>query len=252
MMVRLTKRDIPLYEAFKRESFKQERVEMIGFYSYTVVLTYISLAITVFGMTQAIHGNFKIAILCLALSGLCDMFDGKIARTKKNRTEDEKAFGIQIDSLCDVVCFGIFPAVICYLLGVRGPLGMAIIALYCVNSVIRLAFFNVMEAKNALVSETGEKFYRGLPITSMAIVLPLVFMIQFAISDVAFRILLHFALFIVGMLFIVDFRLKKPTNKMLEVLVCIVGTAVFIMLVFTRYKISLRPGWPWLSWMRRL
>lgn len=225
---------------------------MIGFYSYTVVLTYISLAITVFGMTQAIHGNFKIAILCLALSGLCDMFDGKIARTKKNRTEDEKAFGIQIDSLCDVVCFGIFPALICYLLGVRGPIGMAIIALYCVNSVIRLAFFNVMEAKNALISETGEKFYRGLPITSMAIVLPLVFMIQFAISDMAFRILLHFALLIVGILFIVDFQLKKPTNKMLSVIVSIVGTAVFIMLLFTRYKISLRPGWPWLCWMRRL
>ena len=45
------------------------------------------------------------------------MFDGKIARTKKNRTEDEKRFGIQIDSLCDVVCFGVFPIVLCYELG---------------------------------------------------------------------------------------------------------------------------------------
>lgn len=225
---------------------------MIGFYNYTVVLTYISLAITVFGMTQAIHGNFKSAIVCLALSGLCDMFDGKIARSKKDRTEDEKAFGIQIDSLCDVVCFGIFPAMICYLLGVRGPIGMAIIVLYCVNSVIRLAFFNVMEAKNALVTETGEKFYRGLPITSMAIVLPLVFMVQFAVSDMVFRILLHFALLIVGILFIVNFRLKKPSNKMLTMIVFVVGSAVLIMLLFTRYRISFRPGWPWLCWMRKL
>ena len=126
---------------------------MIGYYNYTVVLTYISLASSVFGMTQAIHGRFKTAILCLAISGLCDMFDGKIARTKKDRTEDEKAFGIQIDSLCDVVCFGAFPALICYLLGVRGPIGIAAIILYCVNSVVRLAYFNVMEAKNALVTE---------------------------------------------------------------------------------------------------
>ena len=103
---------------------------MIGYYNYTVVLTYISLASSVFGMTQAIHGRFKTAILCLAISGLCDMFDGKIARTKKDRTEDEKAFGIQIDSLCDVVCFGAFPALICYLLGVRGPIGIAAIILY--------------------------------------------------------------------------------------------------------------------------
>ncbi len=225
---------------------------MIGFYNYTVVLTYISLVITVFGMTQAIHGNFKAAIVCLALSGLCDMFDGKIARSKKDRTEDEKAFGIQIDSLCDVVCFGIFPALICYLLGVRGPIGMAIIAIYCVNSVIRLAFFNVMEAKNALVTESGEKFYRGLPITSMAIVLPLVFMVQFAVSDGVFRLLLHLALLIVGILFVVNFRLRKPSNAMLTVIVTVVGTAVLIMLLFTRYKISFRQGWPRLYWIRRI
>lgn len=219
---------------------------MIGFYDYTVVLTYISLAISVFGMTQAVHGYFRTAIFCLALSGLCDMFDGKIARTKKNRTEDEKAFGVQIDSLCDVVCFGAFPALICYLLGVRGPIGIAVIALYCVNSVIRLAFFNVMEAKNALVSESGEKFYRGLPITSMAIVLPLTFLLQFAVPDFVFRILLHLALFIVGMLFILDFKLKKPKNATLAVLVTIVGIAVLIIFAFSRYRISFHPGWPWL------
>ena len=80
----------------------------LGIYDYTVILTYISLGISVFGITRALEGDFKVAIFCLALSGLCDMFDGKIARTKKNRTDDEKNFGIQIDSLCDVVCFGIF------------------------------------------------------------------------------------------------------------------------------------------------
>lgn len=222
---------------------------MIGFYDYTVVLTYVSLLLSVFGMTQAIHGKFKTAIFCLAVSGLCDMFDGKIARRKKNRTEDGKAFGVQIDSLCDMVCFGAFPALICYLLGVRGPLGMAIIGLYCVNSVIRLAYFNVMEAKNALVSDSGEKFYKGLPITSMAIVLPLVFMIQFFVPDFVFRVCLHLALLIVGMLFIVDFRLKKPKNSTLAVIVAVVGSAVLIMIIFTHYRISFHPGWPWL-WRR--
>ena len=220
---------------------------MIGYYNYTVVLTYISLASSVFGMTQAIHGRFKTAILCLAISGLCDMFDGKIARTKKDRTEDEKAFGIQIDSLCDVVCFGAFPALICYLLGVRGPIGIAAIILYCVNSVVRLAYFNVMEAKNALVTETGEKYYRGLPITSMAIVLPLVFMVQFFVPDYIFRLCLVLALIIVGILFVVDFKLKKPNNATLAVLVAVVGVAVLIMLIFPNYRISFHAGWPWFT-----
>lgn len=219
---------------------------MIGFYNYSVILTYISLLSSVFGMTQAIHGRFKIAIFCLALSGLCDMFDGKIARAMKNRTEDEKAFGVQIDSLCDMVCFGVFPAMICYLLGVRGLLGLIVIGIYCVNSVIRLAYFNVMEAKNALVTEDGERYYRGLPITSMAVVLPLIFMIQFFVPDYIFRIFLYIALLIVGTLFIVDFRVKKPKNSTLAFLVIIVAAALVIMIIFTRYRIDFRHGWPWI------
>lgn len=71
---------------------------MIGFYDYTVILTYISFASSISGIFLATRGHFNWAIFCLAFSGLCDMFDGKIARTKKNRTEDEKRFGIQIDS----------------------------------------------------------------------------------------------------------------------------------------------------------
>lgn len=70
---------------------------MIGFYDYTVILTYISFASSISGIFLATRGHFNWAIFCLAFSGLCDMFDGKIARTKKNRTEDEKRFGIQID-----------------------------------------------------------------------------------------------------------------------------------------------------------
>ena len=74
----------------KEERLKKEKQDMLGFYDYTVVLTYISLAVSVFGMTRALEGDFKVAILCLALSGLCDMFDGKIARTKKKKRRDTK------------------------------------------------------------------------------------------------------------------------------------------------------------------
>ena len=82
---------------------------MLGVYDYTVILTYISLWISIGGMMLSLNGHLDLAVLCLALSGLCDMFDGKIARTKKDRTEIEKRFGIQIDSLCDIVCFGVGP-----------------------------------------------------------------------------------------------------------------------------------------------
>lgn len=151
---------------------------MLGFYDYTVVLTYVSLGISIFGITRALQGDFKIAIFCLALSGLCDMFDGKIARTKKNRTEDEKKFGIQIDSLCDVVCFGIFPIMICYCLGMKETVGIIVLILYGVASVIRLAYFNVTEEKRQQESAEVRQYYQGLPITSMAIILPFLYLIR--------------------------------------------------------------------------
>lgn len=136
-------------------------MRFIGVYDYTVILTYLSLISAVLGMTQAIHGNYKAAIFCLALSGICDAFDGRIARTKKNRTEEEKAFGIQLDSLCDVICFGVFPAMICYLLGVRGILGLAIVFFYCICAVCRLAFFNVLEGQRQKTEGGCNKTYRG-------------------------------------------------------------------------------------------
>ncbi len=197
----------------------------LGFYDYTVVLTYISLGISVFGITMALEGNFKMAIFCLALSGLCDMFDGKIARTKKNRTEDEKNFGIQIDSLCDVVCFGVFPVMICYCLGVNTPAGVASLIFYSIASVIRLAYFNVTEAKRQTQTEENRKYYQGLPITSMAIILPFLYLMR-RYYMIHFLIVIHIAVIIVGLLFILNIKVKKPQNPVRILLVVVVALAL--------------------------
>lgn len=148
---------------------------MIGFYDYTVVVTYISLVSSIVGMFCAIDGKLTIAVFCLAFSGLCDMFDGKIARTKKDRTDDEKSFGIQIDSLCDIVCFGIFPIILGYKLGMCKFYSVVILAFYGLAGVIRLAYFNVMEAKRQSETNENRKYYQGLPITSMAVIMPFLF-----------------------------------------------------------------------------
>ena len=121
-------------------------MRLIGFYDYTVILTYISVISAVLGMVCAHRGSFGAAMLCLFLSGFCDAFDGTVARTKKNRTEDDKAFGIQLDSLCDVVSFGVAPAFTCCCMGVNTVPGLVILCVYVVCAVIRLAFFNVQEA----------------------------------------------------------------------------------------------------------
>lgn len=212
----------------EEERLKKEKQDMLGFYDYTVVLTYISLVISVFGMTRALAGDFKVAILCLALSGLCDMFDGKIARTKKDRTEDEKKFGIQIDSLCDVVCFGVFPALICYCLGMDRIPGIIILCLYCVASVIRLGYFNVMEEKRQNETSELRQYYQGLPITSMAIILPFIYLLRKG-CGANFLLGIHVAVVVVGVLFISDIKVKKPQNPMVILLVALVALALSMM-----------------------
>lgn len=172
-------------------------ISFIGYYNYTVILTYISLFCSIAGMLFTVNGWYKMAVLCLALSGLCDMFDGKIARRKTDRTDDEKCFGIQIDSLCDMVCFGAFPILLAYSLGMRGPIGIVILAWYGMNGVVRLGYFNVCETKRQEETEEVRKYYSGLPITSIAVVLPLVFVLHTVLRN-HFAVALHVAMFVVG------------------------------------------------------
>ena len=212
-------------------------IRLIGFYDYTVILTYISLISSVFGMVQTYHGHYKLAIFCLAFSGICDAFDGRIARTKKNRTEDEKNFGIQLDSLCDVICFGIYPAWLCYMLGVRNWPGYILMFFYCTCAVIRLAFFNVLEGKRQQTQGGANKTYRGLPVTSIAFILPLVFWLQFLLSDLAFLALLHLVLLVVGFLFVLDFELPKPDLKTILILCAVVAVTVGVIFAYTNLKV---------------
>ncbi len=202
---------------------------MIGFFDYTVVLTYISLMISMYGITLCADGHFKRAIVCLALSGFCDMFDGKIARTKKNRTDEEKSFGIQIDSLCDIVCFGILPIAICFSMGIKDALGIMCLFVYGLAGLIRLAFYNVKEQIRQNETSENRKYYQGLPITSISVILPILYMLRPAFADNIFLIILRVVMLGTAALFITDFKFKKPTNVMLAILVVIVAAAIIYM-----------------------
>lgn len=215
---------------------------MLGYYNYTVILTYLSLISSVIGMFCTFTGHMHWAVFCLALSGLFDTFDGKVARTKKDRTEDEKRFGIQIDSLCDIVCFGVYPVIICYHSGMHTVRSMAILAFYCLAGLIRLAYFNVLEEKRQQETTENRKYYQGLPITSIAVILPLVYLGS-ALLQQMFLPVLNVAMLITGILFILKFRFRKPTNKELAVLICIVGAAVLYILIFYRWKGLFRWNW---------
>lgn len=183
--------------------------KFIGVYDYTVLLTYISLLFAVLGTIQAISGHFLAAVVCVVLSGICDAFDGAVARTKKNRTEDEKNYGIQLDSICDVISFGFVPALICYLMGTNGVIGIILVFFYVMCALSRLAFFNVLEIKRQQTESGSSKYYRGLPVTSVCFILPGVYALTLIVPPPASSVILHLFLAITGLLFILDFRVQK-------------------------------------------
>lgn len=197
---------------------------MIGYYNYSVILTYLGLAFSLYGITEALNGHFTVAILCLALSGACDTFDGKVARSMKNRSHEAELFGVQIDSLCDLVCFGVFPAVFAYSLGMNDTLGKLVAMTYVLGAVIRLAFFNVLDEVRRNSPPTNErKSYRGLPVTSIAIIFPLLYLFRSMLAPQLFITILTFTMLAVAFLFIVDFKIKKPTNQMIAVYIVFVA-----------------------------
>ena len=185
------------------------KMKFIGFYNYTVILTYLSLISGVVGMKFAYEGKLGLAICCLAFSGVCDMFDGVVARSKKNRTEDEKSFGIQLDSLCDVVCFGVFPAVILYFSGDNNIFGVAILVFYVLCAVIRLAFFNVLETKRQKSEDGCAKGYRGLPVTAAAIIFPFFYIVGLFVPSIVMNVIYYILPAVTAVLFISDFHVPK-------------------------------------------
>ena len=154
---------------------------MLGFYNYTTWLTYFGALCGIAGIFCAANGHLTTAMLLLAVAGLTDSFDGKVASTKKDRTDEMRKFGIQIDSLSDLVSFGALPAAILFGLAKAAfpeisplwflPLGGA----FLLAALIRLAYFNVAEELRQQ-SEGGVRTgYTGIPVTMVSVFIPLFF-----------------------------------------------------------------------------
>lgn len=223
---------------------------MIGFYNYTVILTYMSLISSVVGVMVSLSdkGHPFWGAFFLLFCGLCDAFDGKVARTKPDRSAFEKKFGIQIDSLSDLVAFGVLPSCIGAAMFRRLSLAsqqmprsytiliFAVIAFYVLAAMIRLAYFNVLEEERQSKNETGKMTYVGLPVTSASLIFPLVLLFHYIlpadITPIYFAIMLF-----VGALFVSKIKISKPGLRGILIMVG-VGAAEFAALLLFKIFIA--------------
>lgn len=203
---------------------------MIGYYNYTVILTYLSLISALFGTHLAFRGEPVGALICLLLCGAFDSFDGMVARTKKGRTEEEKKFGIQIDSLVDMFSFGIFPAIIGYTMGLNGWLWFAIFALYAICAVSRLGYFNVAEEMRQKETTEKRKYYQGLPVTSSSLIFPAVYLLKAAVGLGTMQGIYGIMMLVVALAFVIGFKVIKPGLKGILAM-GVVGVFIFIGLI---------------------
>lgn len=224
---------------------------MIGFFNYTMILTYMSLASASLGIIITLtFGNPYAGMFCMLFSGLCDAFDGKVARIKKNRSDTEKKYGIQIDSLADIVAFGVLPVCIGasmlndsllnlfgkeeFLTKLFSIFIYLIMMAYIITALMRLAYFNVTEEERQKAESGVRKYYLGLPVTSAAIIFPSIMVIQYLLDGLCnfdFTLVYFIAMSLCAIAFITKFQLKKPSFRTLCIFVAIGTVEVLIMVV---------------------
>ena len=200
----------------------------------SVLVTYLGI---VFGLISMFFAFTKIvftqtdylsySLIFLILAGICDMFDGKVARMCK-RTEEEKEFGIQIDSLADTVNFVVLPVVLMLSLGMTSPIDICVFIIFVICGISRLAVFNC----NASLDEPV-KTYIGLPVTSVAIIYPILGFIYGVIPNHIFRIITIIVTFIVAILFVTKIKIPK-FKKAAYIIVPIIGIIASILLVVVK------------------
>lgn len=206
---------------------------MIGYYNYTVYATYLAFISGITGIIFAANDKPVVAVICLLVCGLIDSFDGAIARTKKDRTNEEKKFGIQIDSLSDLVCFGVLPAAIGYSIGMTEWYFIIILCLFSLCGLMRLAYFNVTEEIRQQETTEKRKYYEGLPITNASLLLSCFFAFSFLFGSHKDIFVYIFAglMLITSILFIVKIKIPKGGKKMIITL-ALLGTSIFVFMLF--------------------
>lgn len=138
----------------KREGIKK------GVYILPNLLTLASLFCGFFAIVKALQGDFSAAAWSVMAAGIFDGLDGRVARLTRTQSE----FGIELDSLCDLVSFGLAPAVIAFQwnLAMFHKMGWGVCFVFVACGALRLARYNVQ------FSDEEKRHFQGLPIPTAA------------------------------------------------------------------------------------
>lgn len=186
------------------------------------ICSLLGLLSAVIGIYFAIGGNFPAAMIGVLWAVLFDWYDGIIARKMKSRTKAQGVFGSQLDSMIDIVSYGVLPAILLLSYGNYSiwflPGAFVIIA----ASAIRLSYFNIY----GLIDN---KTYKGLALDNNVLILAFVFLFESFFEHSAFSVLIYIILMILSALNLSSIPTPKFGGKWVYVLILyvLVLTSIF-------------------------
>ena len=167
---------------------------------------------TVLAIYFVLLGNFPAAMIGLIWAVLFDWSDGIIARCLQGRTDKQREFGAQLDSLIDIISFGICPALVLLSWGDFSPWFLPGAFLVLAVGVLRLSYFNVF----GLV---GGSSYRGLALDNNVIILTFVFLFNTLVDKTVFTAFLYILLVALAALNVAPINTPKLTGRWYFVLI---------------------------------
>ncbi len=229
-----------------KESEKYDTMKK-GIYILPNLFTSASLAFGFFAIIQVIHQEFKVAAMSIIAAALCDGLDGKVARL----TGTASKFGIEYDSLADLVSFGVAPGVMMYqwALVPYGKLGWLAAFLYVICGALRLGRFNVQ------VNTVEKSVFNGMPIPAGAMMVSTTILMYYKLGGegaIDKKIIMPIMTFFVAFLMVSNVKYlsfkdlnvakKKPFQTLvfavILLLVIIAEPVITLFLIISAYVLS--------------
>jgi CDP-diacylglycerol--serine O-phosphatidyltransferase len=178
------------------------------------ILTVLALCAGLTAIRFGLQGRFEQAVVAIVIAAILDALDGRIARMLGGSTK----FGAEMDSLSDVIGFGVAPAMLLYewVMKAAGGIGWAVVLLYCVCCALRLARFNTRLGVSDL-PPWGYKFFTGVPAPAAAGLVLTPMMVSFEIGPGLFSHVVVNALVIVGVSALMVSRVPTYSGKSIRV-----------------------------------
>lgn len=206
------------------------QVSMIGFAKdLPNICSLTGLLCTMLAIYFAIGGHFIASIIAILWSVLFDWFDGIIARKMKGRTKEQGVFGGQLDSMIDIVSFGVFPAILLLSYGDYNVWFMPGAFIIVAGCAIRLSYFNIYGLLDS-------KTYMGLSVDNNGIILAFVFLFESFFSHSIFSIILYTVILSLSALNLSSIPTPKLAGKWIYALTAYVLllTTIFVWILWSR------------------